>query len=430
MKQVASILMCGLFAITLVQAQGTLKELDMWLETKGTTVPHGQKFSSKPLSEEDATEAAAMIYNKKAEEIRSAYDASWERGEFSVGNYKMKLLKTLFDGQEPNGGRDLFISMHGGGGTSPEVNDQQWRNQIRLYNSPGAIFIAPRAAVNEWNMWFQPHVDTLFTQIIETLVARGEVNPDRVYLLGYSAGGDGAYRMGPRMADSWAAASMMAGHPGDASPVNLRNIGFSVWMGGEDTAYDRNKTAVEYGRILDSLQQADSGGYPHDVRILQGKGHWMDRADTMAVKWMSDFTRNPYPDRVVWRQDDPAHSSFYWLAVDAAHAKRGDEAIVECKNNRIDILVNDYTMLEICLNDRMIDYSKPVEVYYRGKRIFKGKVERTTNALLRSVALRADPRLMFSTWLTVTDNKKVRRKAATASPNSNSFRQAETKKSF
>jgi hypothetical protein len=409
MKKIASFLLCGLFAITLVQAQETLKELDMWLEAKGTTLPHGQKFSSEPLSEEEAAEATSMIYNKKAEEIRSACDASWEQEEFSVGHYKMKLLKVLFDGQEPEDGRDLFISMHGGGNTSPEVNDQQWCNQIRLYNSPGAIFIAPRAAVNDWNMWFQPHVDTLFTQIIETLVARGDVNPDRVYLLGYSAGGDGAYRMGPRMADSWAAVSMMAGHPGDASPVNLRNIGFSVWMGGEDTAYDRNKTAAEYGRKLDSLQQADPEGYLHDVHILPGKGHWMDRADTVAVKWMRGFTRNPYPDRVVWRQDDPAHSSFYWLAVDATRAKRGDVAIVERKGNRIDILVNDYETLVIGLNDQMIDYSKPVEVYYRGKRIFKGKVERTVDALLRSVAHRADPRLMFTTWMTVTDNRKVHR---------------------
>ena len=41
-------------------------------------------------------------------------------------------------------------------------------------------------------------------------------------------GGDGTYIMGPRLVDYWAACSMMAGHPNHSSPLNLRNIGFSV----------------------------------------------------------------------------------------------------------------------------------------------------------------------------------------------------------
>ncbi|MEM7298333.1 MAG: hypothetical protein AAF391_08720 [Bacteroidota bacterium] len=52
--------------------------------------------------------------------------------------------------------------------------------------------------------------------------------------MGYSAGGDGVYQLAPRMADSLAAAAMMAGHPNDASPLGLRNIGFTLHMGGKD----------------------------------------------------------------------------------------------------------------------------------------------------------------------------------------------------
>jgi poly(3-hydroxybutyrate) depolymerase len=43
------------------------------------------------------------------------------------------------------------------------------------------------------------------------------VNPDKVYLLGYPAGGDGVWQLAPRMADRFAAAAMMAGHPNGAS---------------------------------------------------------------------------------------------------------------------------------------------------------------------------------------------------------------------
>lgn len=96
--------------------------------------------------------------------------------------------------------------------------------------------------------------------MIQTAVVEMEVNPDKVYLLGYSAGGDGVWRMAPRMADRWAAASMMAGHPGEVSQVNLRNVPFMIWMGEYDGAYDRNKLAVEKGRVMDSLQQAERRG--------------------------------------------------------------------------------------------------------------------------------------------------------------------------
>ena len=68
------------------------------------------------------------------------------------------------------------------------------------------------------------HIDGLFTRLIEDLVVLEDVNPDRVYIMGYSAGGDGVYQLGPRMADSWAAAAMMGGHPNGVSIFSLRNV--------------------------------------------------------------------------------------------------------------------------------------------------------------------------------------------------------------
>jgi predicted peptidase len=68
-----------------------------------------------------------------------------------------------------------------------------------------------------------------------------------IYLLGYSAGGDGVYQLAPRMADRFAAASMMAGHPNDSTPAGLRNLPFALFMGGDDAAHNRNGVAREGG---------------------------------------------------------------------------------------------------------------------------------------------------------------------------------------
>ena len=72
------------------------------------------------------------------------------------------------------------------------------------------------------------------------------VDPNKVYYTGYSAGGDGVYKLAPRNADKLAGAAMCAGHPNGALMLNCRNIFFSIQVGGNDSAYDRNKIAKDY----------------------------------------------------------------------------------------------------------------------------------------------------------------------------------------
>ena len=80
------------------------------------------------------------------------------------------------------------------GNAPARVNDGQWENQKRLYRPKEGIYLAPRAPTNTWNLWHQGHIDPMFMRLIENLVALQEVNPNRVYLMGYSAGGDGVIR--------------------------------------------------------------------------------------------------------------------------------------------------------------------------------------------------------------------------------------------
>jgi hypothetical protein len=220
-------------------------------------------------------------------------------------------------GKKPATGRSLWISMHGGGGAPKQVNDSQYENQKRLYTLDEGLYLAPRAPTNTWNLWHESHIDRLFGRLIEDLIAIEGVDPDRVYILGYSAGGDGVYQLAPRMADYLAAAAMMAGHPNDASPLGLRNLPFALQVGGKDAAYNRNKVAAEWGEKLDKLRKDDPDGYEHFVKIHEDKAHWMNLEDKVALPWMAKHTRNPVPKRVVWKQASTTHDRFYWLAVPA-----------------------------------------------------------------------------------------------------------------
>jgi poly(3-hydroxybutyrate) depolymerase len=100
------------------------------------------------------------------------------------------------------------------------------------------------------------------------------IDVNKVFLTGYSAGGDGVYHMAPRMADFLAGAAMMAGHPNGINMMNIRNIGFSLQVGGNDTAYNRNKEGIKNIRMLNQMGQ-NYGGFKHQSKIHDGKPHWM-----------------------------------------------------------------------------------------------------------------------------------------------------------
>ena len=110
----------------------------------------------------------------------------------------------------------------------------------------GVIWFVPRSCDDVWDMWWQPYLIDFFIIIIRGFVFNKLVNPNKVFITGYSAGGDGVYHLGPMMADSLAGAAMMAGHPNGSELYNARNISFSIQVGGQDDAYERNTHGRNY----------------------------------------------------------------------------------------------------------------------------------------------------------------------------------------
>jgi len=203
-----------------------------------------------PLTKADAERAAEILHKRLAAWIARERAAELRSGALKINDLTMPIWYRRF-GRSPAGQRPLFISMHGGGGGPPQMNTSQWQNQQRLYQPADGIYLAPRAPTDTWDLWHQAHIDRFFDRLIADLVAIEGVDPDRVYLLGYSAGGDGVYQIAPRMADRFAAAAMMAGHPNETKPDGLRNLPFAIWVGGRDAAYDRNSVATIAKTLLE-----------------------------------------------------------------------------------------------------------------------------------------------------------------------------------
>jgi len=342
----------------------------------GASVLAAESPAPSALLQEAATRRLEELRTERAPEVAAR--------ELKVGDKSLRWLEREFN-LAPEGQRSLWISMHGGGGAPAEVNDQQWRNQIRLYAPPEGIVVAPRAPTNTWNLWHEPHIDRLFDRLIQDFVAVRGVHPDKVYLLGYSAGGDGVWQLAPRMPDRFAAAAMMAGHTNGVNTLGVRNLPFAMFVGGADAAYNRNKVVAEKIAEFARLRQEDPAGYEHLGRVYPGLPHWMDRKDAEALPWMAKFTRQAWPRKIVWVQTGVTHDSFYWLALPPGVAKPGQKIVATAAGQEIALTGDVPAGMTLRLREGLVDdLARPVQVTVNGRVALNAIPTPATSAQLRA----------------------------------------------
>ena len=344
------------------------------------------------LNRIEALKYKEELYKKFKSDILSNNFKEMEDYRIRINDKEMKFDLKYF-GEKPTNGWNLYFSLHGGGSVADSVNESLWTRHKTLYTIKNGILLIPRSPTNTWDMWHQEHIDVFFNKLIQNMIIFHDVNPNRIYLMGYSAGGDGVYQLAPRMSDRFAAAAMMAGHPNETSPLGLRNIPFTIHMGENDSSYNRNKVAIEWGGKLRILRENDLNGYRHLVKIYENKGHWMAGLDSAAISWITRFTRDPFPKKVVWKQDDVTHNRFYWLKVD----KPLKNSLIIASINNQTITIEEATISDITirLNDQLIDMDKNIIVKYLGKNIFNGIVYRNSDTISKTIKEYGDPESIY-----------------------------------
>ena len=354
---------------------------------------HNQLINDSLLTKTEAKKLKDELYKKYSAELVVNRLQEMKERRIKIKDREMKFDLRFF-GEKPISGWKLYFHLHGGGEALDSINEKEWIKNQTLHTVKNGIILIPRSPTNTWDMWHQAHIDSFLNRLIQNMIAFHDVNPNRIYLMGRSAGGDGVYQLSPRMADRFAATAMMAGHPNETSPLGLRNIGFTIHMGAKDSAYDRNKVAIEWRDKLQALRGNDPEGYEHWVEIYKDKGHWVDRLDSSAIGWITQFIRNPFPEKVVWKQDDVTHNRFYWLRVN--DPVKSSFIVANIRDQTIYIEKSNLSEIIIMLNDDIIDMDKKIIVKYLENELFNSIVPRNVNTIEKSIKEYGDPQSVYS----------------------------------
>lgn len=381
-------------------------------------------------------------------------------------------------GEPDESGRfPLYITLHGGGGGPSEDNDEQWLMMYAYYRPAveNGIYVACRGITDTWDLHFQPASYPLYDRLIQAMIYLYQADPNRVYLLGFSAGGDGVYQIAPRMADRFAAANMSSGHPNGVSLRNLCNCPFSIQVGVRDYYSESAMRCIrgaECDQTLNAYRDQLGYGYTHQVLVHVPEGHnfndfsdsqaeviadpaayadpglaedmleafldalesaaGMDAVGTLsyfpadeepafdqavrrivkedyqletafvnanAVRYVSQFTREPAPETVVWDLSTRAASrevtSFYWLKADAAVTEgvitaslTGDNTITVHPEN----VNGDFSIL---VHPALLDVSRPIRIVTpEGE--FEVHVNPSQEIMLASMMETGDPDLAWA----------------------------------
>jgi predicted esterase len=355
-----------------------------------------------PFGRADAERLIGLAWDDVSKSRSESAAQELSAKKIDIGEKTLKWMEKNF-GNAPDGKHSLWITLHGGGQATAEENDLNWKGYFGRYEfPPGSINVAPRSPANTWDMWHITEVDGLFDRLIGDMVLRRGVDPNHVYLIGYSAGGDGVYQLAPRLADRFAAAGMCAGHPNDVTPEGLRNLPFFLYMGGADSAYNRNTVVREYSAKIDALQAEDPAGYVHRLTVYPGLPHNMQNREAEMVPRMSPLARDAWPKRVVWKQSPRAlHTRFYWLERASDAVKPSELYAARVDGQTISIEAHSSGSLTLRLSDALLDLDRPVRVEAGGRTIFEGAVSRSFAAVEQSLQEREDPESVATALLPV-----------------------------
>jgi dienelactone hydrolase len=318
----------------------------------------------------------------------------------------------------------LILGLHGGGEDAGSADEPRgtWQHK-------GALGIYPQGIKLVHDTWNTVHGERFLLSLIEIAKLQFEVDPDRVYVAGFSMGGTGSWFMAGRHPDLFAGASPCAG-VFMASPKsqlakkeqilaiqhglvpNVRDLALWYFIGEEDD-HCFPGTYLYAADMLERLRKDDPEGWQGvHFKTYPGLRHEFPKGEPEgALKFLFEQERQRAPATLVWeyakvQSPEPDAEdkvtridthAFYWLRckepqdrqwIRATRAKNAIELV--CRGT-----AGGAKGLTICLDASLIDPAQDVVVTLAGAEVYRGKPKPDFWTILECMDERVERSMVF-----------------------------------
>jgi poly(3-hydroxybutyrate) depolymerase len=307
-----------------------------------------------------------------------------------------KLGQYLIGGKtkKPKG---LLIGMHGGGLGSGDPNGMH-SEMSSVASALDFVSICPGVLEKTEHGWTDSGTEEWVLDLVDAAIRSWEIDPARVYFSGHSMGGYGSWTLGAHHADRVAGLGPSAGAP---SPIfnfdeeiidvaagvipNLRNVPMLVYQSTDDVQVPPNVNQAAVKLVAAAKERW--GGY-EQFRYweVSGRGHSFAEGGMLAVvEPLTEFVRNPIPERIVWQPSLDWKHQFYWLWWEQPTFETILIADLDREANAVRLQCDKpIDGLRILLDERVLDLDKEVVVYLNDEIVCRGMVTPTLGDLLRT----------------------------------------------
>lgn len=267
------------------------------------------------LSDPDRNLRAIQIIGELTDAIRNKPWVTGSRTGVRQWAYRSKIDGScqpytvyLPDGYRAERKYSLLVNLHGYGGT--DYNGVE--DLVKYYRPDDFIIVAPfgRGALAYASVGEQDVLD-----VIDLMQRTYSIDPDRIYLMGSSMGGCGAWRIGQFYADRFAAVAPFCGWTDIKYFSNLSNLPVFIVHGADDLSVPVSCSRVAAA----SLREL---GYGARYDELPGVGHnaldsWLaQNGGSKFFQYLRRFQRNPWPDRVKLTIPYLRYGRHYWVRLE------------------------------------------------------------------------------------------------------------------
>ncbi|HWE04908.1 MAG TPA: hypothetical protein VG326_21050 [Tepidisphaeraceae bacterium] len=230
---------------------------------------------------------------------------------------------------------------------------------------------------------------------------RVNIDPARVYLIGHSTGGHATWNLALQYPTYFAAIAPLAGGASQdwqrLRLVNLRNVLPVVWADAKDDVVkpESSRSIVAVMRNLklavDYVETKNFGHAPPEMVADERYKTMRARVRDLYPAWVTIqsnrpdviFNRNDWIQ--IWQETDPGKESRMIFRHGGGHmvvTRNSARIDARYEGNSIDLTLDNVESLRIYLNDRMVDFDKPIKVHLNKKRTIEGYAHRNIEQMM------------------------------------------------